>query len=234
MLPEIQKLLIVQDRDVRILGLRNDLKRIPMEEAMAHQKLDGDKAAVASATAALQATEVAIKNLELDIQTRQDSIAKLKVQQFQTRKNAEFQAMTHEIERYGKEVTALEDRELELMETAEGQRAVLKTAKAAYADTSAIIETDLAKLVERKGHCEAAIAEQEAERATHTEGIDEFLLSQYDRIFKHKGDSAVAPLTGGICGGCHMKVTASTLNKAKGEKEIAQCEQCGRMLYFAG
>lgn len=234
MLPEIQKLLVIQDRDKRILALHNDLKRIPMEETMARQKLDGDKAALAAATADLQTTEVAIKNLELDIQTRQDSIAKLKVQQYQTKKNAEFQAMTHEIERYGKQVTGLEDRELELMEKAEAQRAVVASAKQAHAATSAIIEEDLAKLVERKVNCEAAIAEQEAERATHTTGIDEFLLSQYDRIFKHKGDSAVAPLTNGICGGCHMKVTASTLNKAKGEKEIAQCEQCGRMLYVAG
>jgi len=234
MLPEIQKLLIVQDRDQRILGLRNDLKRIPMEEAMARDRLSGDKAAVAAATAELQATEIAIKTLELDIETRRDSIAKLKVQQYQTKKNAEFQAMTHEIERYGKEVTELEDRELELMEKAEGQRAVVAAAKEAYAATSAIIGEDLEQLVERKARCEAAIAEQETDRATHCGGIDEALLSQYDRIFKSKGDSAVAPLVGGICGGCHMKVTASTLNKAKGEKEIAQCEQCGRLLYVAG
>ena len=35
----------------------------------------------------------------------------------------------------------------------------------------------------------------------------------------------------GRCGGCHMKLVASTVIKVQGGKEIAQCEDCGRILY---
>src|SRR3982751_4091095 len=59
--------------------------------------------------------EVDRKNLELDVGTRTESIARLKTQQYQTRKNDEFQAISHEIERYENEIRKLEDQELELM-----------------------------------------------------------------------------------------------------------------------
>ena len=60
--------------------------------------------------------EVDRKRLELDVGTRNESIARLKTQQYQTRKNDEFQAMGNEIQRYEDEIRKLEDQELELME----------------------------------------------------------------------------------------------------------------------
>ena len=56
------------------------------------------------------------KSLELDAQSRRDSIAKYKTQQFQTRKNEEFQAIGHEIQRFEKEIEKIEDHEIEIME----------------------------------------------------------------------------------------------------------------------
>ena len=40
-------------------------------------------------------------------------------QQFQTRKNEEFQALTNEIKRFEADIEKIEDREIELMEEAE-------------------------------------------------------------------------------------------------------------------
>ena len=60
--------------------------------------------------------EVDRKKMELDVGTRETSIARLKTQQYETRKNDEFQALGHEIERYEKEIQQIEDQELELME----------------------------------------------------------------------------------------------------------------------
>ena len=47
------------------------------------------------------------------------SWARLKTQQYQTRKNDEFQAIGHEIERYENEIRKIEDEELELMVAAD-------------------------------------------------------------------------------------------------------------------
>ena len=79
--------------------------------------------------------EVKIKNIQLDVQTRQTSIKRLQDQQFETRKNDEFAALGHEIKRYEADVTKLEDGELEQMEALETAKAKLKDAQAKLAAT---------------------------------------------------------------------------------------------------
>ena len=49
MLPEVESLLIVQDRDQKIQALRKELAKIPRDKAHAEEKLSSDKKAVADA-----------------------------------------------------------------------------------------------------------------------------------------------------------------------------------------
>ena len=84
--------------------------------------LEAQLAASVAALGALkskgQHLEMDRKKLELDAGTRRESINRLKTQQYETRKNDEFRAMGNEIERYEKEIQAIEDQELELMDQA--------------------------------------------------------------------------------------------------------------------
>ena len=65
MLPEIESLLVLQDRDQRIRSLEEDMKRIPSSKEQAKERLANDIALVANAKKAVQDNEVAIKNLFL-------------------------------------------------------------------------------------------------------------------------------------------------------------------------
>ena len=82
MLAEIESLLVLQDRDQRILNLQADLKRIPIDQERAKERLANDLDAVAKAKSTVQENEIAIKNIELDIGTRKDTLTKLKTQQY--------------------------------------------------------------------------------------------------------------------------------------------------------
>ncbi|MEM9481160.1 MAG: C4-type zinc ribbon domain-containing protein [Verrucomicrobiota bacterium] len=232
MLEDIKKLLIIQDRDQSISKIEKELTRLPGEEELARQKLAGDNAAVETADMAVKENAVAIKNFEIDVETRRDTIAKLKVQQYETKKNEEFQALTNEIKRYEDEVVKLEDEELELMETAETLKADLGTAREKQAETQKLVDEDLAQIAERKKNIEVELSDLKQDRADLSGDMEETTLDRYTRIFAKKGDAAVVPLNNGICGGCHMKVTTATFTKVKAEKEIAYCEQCGRILYW--
>lgn len=232
MLPEIEQLLILQDKDQTIRRLHADLKRLPQEEERAKQKLATDQVAVQAAKTRVQENEVTMKNLELQILTRRDTIAKLKVQQFETRKNDEFQALGHEVVRYEKEVTGLEDQELELMEKGEKLRSDLGAALTGLAATEKLVEEELRKLQERQIQVGGQMKDFETKRKEQAGKIDEDLLETYDRIFKHRGDLAVAPIVGNICRGCNMKVAPSVLVAAKGEKQMVNCSNCGRIVYM--
>src|SRR6478752_1120431 len=169
--------------------------------------------------------------LELDAQTRRDSIAKYKTQQYQTRKNDEFQAISQEIHRFEKEIEQIEDREIELMEQTEQLQKEsarteleLKTAKRQSEVQQADLKKKEATLGER-------LKQAEDDRGRLVQGLDEDLLFQYTRLFATKGGNAVVPVEHEFCMGCHMKNTSALVHRAKLGREIVHCQQCGRILY---
>lgn len=234
MLQVVQQLLVLQDRDQRIRTLTKDLKDNPTLQNRALLRLSGDEAAVADAQAKVREVELNIKSLELDIQTRKNTITRLKDQQFATRKNEEFRAMGNEIERYGKDVFALEDKELELMEQLEGVKPGLTAAQQKLAATKKSVDEEVAELGERAKAIEARLVELKKEREELAGKVDASALNTYDRLMKSKGDAAVVLAEDGACKGCHVRVISGTLNSLRADTSITHCEQCGRILYLEG
>ena len=88
---------------------------MPLQRKNLESQLATSAAGVEALKQKARQTEIDRKKLELDAGTRTESITRLKTQQYQTRKNDEFQAIGHEIERYENEIRKIEDEELELM-----------------------------------------------------------------------------------------------------------------------
>jgi len=231
MLDEIRDLLVLQDRDRRLSAIAKELEKLPQEETRARGKLAGDQTAVEKAHDALQTNELAKKKIELDAETRRTTIKRLKLQQFETRKNEEYQALGHEVIRYEKEVDDYETRELECMEKSDELRRTLNTAEAALAKTKQLVAEDLASIAERKKNLLAEQVEVRAERVRLAEATSPSVLPLYERLLKSKDGVAISPLHEGRCGGCHMKLISATVIKVMAGKELAQCEDCGRILY---
>ena len=232
MLPQIEGLLVLQDRDRRIATLTTQLEKLPTDEARAKSKLKSDTEALETARQAILANEMEIKKVELDVETRKTSNTRLKTQQFETRKNDEYTALGHEIERYGKDVDTLETKELELMEIADSLRAKLKVADEALTKTKRLVDEDLQAIAERFQNMESDLNETKAERLGLAAKADADILHLYERLLKTKNGVAVAPVNNGQCGGCHVRLIPATLIKVQSEKEIAQCENCARILYI--
>jgi len=234
MLHEIRALLVLQDRDRRLMALDKDLEKLPRDEQRERSRLRDDEAAVQSAHDAVMTAELAVKKHELDAQTRRTTIIRLKHQQFETRKNEEFQALAHEITRYEGDLDKLETAELEAMEEVDRLRAELKKAEETLARTHKIVDEDLEKIAERAMRMKAEREEVLAERDRLAAGAPDELLPLYERLMKTKNGLALAPLTGDKCQGCFMKVIPSTEVSVHAGEEVTRCENCGRILYVEG
>ena len=232
MLPELEQLLVLQDRDQKIKVFRDELTRAPLEKQRIAEELIRATGAHDKARGALQELEIRKKKLELDAQAKRDSIAKFKNQQFQTRKNDEFQALKHEIDRYEKDIVALEDTEIEIMEGIELQKIALKTSDATFTEAKRVAAERTKSVDERFISIQGRIGAVETERAEFATAFsDEDLLDLYNRLFTKKVGSALVPLEHETCGGCHMKVTPQIVHAVRASKVITHCEQCGRILY---
>ena len=177
--------------------------------------------------------EVRRKNLELDAQSRRDSIAKYKTQQFQTRKNEEFQAIGQEIHRFEREIEQIEDNEIEIMELSERIQSEMGHSEQELKAAKRQSEQQQADLKRKQSILEERLRETQAEREQLTQGLDPDLLFQYTRLFATKGGNAVVPVEHEFCMGCHMKNTSALVHRAKMGLDIVHCEQCGRILYSA-
>src|SRR4029077_5149682 len=110
---------------------RTEIETVPLRRKSLEAQLAASKASVEALKQKGRQLEMNRKKLELDVGTRTETISRLKTQQYQTRKNDEFQAIGHEIERYENEIRRLEDEELEVMLAADKLKAEFEAAEKA-------------------------------------------------------------------------------------------------------
>ena len=233
MLKEIEQLLRLQERDQQIKSLKAELETVPFEQRRIDQSLAAKSGAFEQAKQRSREIEVQRKRLELDAQARRDSIVKYKAQQFQTRKNDEFQAIGLEIHRFEKEIEQIEDHEIELMEQTERIQREVAAIERELEAVKRQAEVQQADLKKKETTLAERLREAEKDREQLTQGLDPDLLFQYKRLFVSKGGDAVVPVEHEYCTGCHMKNTSALVHRVKLGREIVHCEQCGRILYFA-
>ena len=232
MLPELEQLLILQDREQKIRQVQSEVRTLPQQRAQLDAQLKASTSALDAVKHKAQQVEIEKKRLELDVGTRETSIARLRTQQYETRKNDEFRAIGNEIERYEKEIRGIEDQELELMEQADKLKVEVAEAEKQASAARESVARQVADLEAKTKALDARLQELTAERAEIASRIDEDLLDRFDRLFKSKGDAAIVGLVHDVCTGCHMKITTQTSHRVKGGREIVNCEQCGRILYW--
>ncbi len=233
MLPIIEKLLVLQDRDRRLLRVRAEVAAVPGQRQLIQNKAAAGAAEHDAIKKQVQQIESDRKKLELDADALKDRIGKVRAQQNETRSNDQYKAYEHQIETSQREISRLEDQQLELMERSETATRQLAVATAAYAALKAETDRQLSDLAAREKNLATELAAATEARATAAAGIDDpSVISRYDRLLKTKGDTLIVGVGGGVCGGCHMKLPTQSIVSAKGQSELVACPSCSRILYF--
>ena len=232
MMEVIEKLLILQDRDRRLIRLNDELAHVAPERTALQAKATGTQAALDQAKQKVMHIESERKRLELDVDALKQKIDKYSIQQFQTKKNDEFKALGHEIDAAKAAIVKLDDQQIELMEKIEaGQKEVAAAAKLA-ADAKKGVDSQMTDLAAREANLTKELGDLDTTREQLVTGIDEGTLARYERLLKNKGENVVVGIAHGVCGGCHMKFPQQIVVSCKQEQEVITCPNCGRILYF--
>lgn len=232
--PVLEKLLILQDRDTKRLGLEAQIKAVPGDIALVEQKIAAEKAAIDKAREELRHLESEKKLLETEIGSAEDKLAKYRTQQLSVKKNDEYQALGHEIETMEGKVSELEGKELEIMYAIDAAKERFAAAEKVLKENISGHEARIATLKERETNLKAELAVMAAEVVSAREPVGEPALRVYDRIAARQMP-VVVPLRQGKCGGCHLKVSSEVESAARGKStdtQLAACDQCGRLVYW--
>jgi predicted nucleic acid-binding Zn-ribbon protein len=233
MLDTIEKLLILQDRDRRIRRVQGELAHIDPERQMYQARAVSTQTGLEAAKTRVKQIESDRKNLELEVETKKQLIAKYANQQLQTRKNEEYRALSHEIDMCKDEIFKIENQEIELMEKAETTQKEVGHASQSAAEARKLMEEQLAQLAAREQNLEKELLELTTNREELACAVDESSRDRYERLVRNKGENVVVGVQHGVCGGCHMRLPAQIVVTCQAQQELVSCTNCGRILYYS-
>ena len=234
MSPELHLLLDLQALDKRIAELEKEIAALPKHVAEIEKALDARNRRLEADRAALVANQKERKKLDVDVQTHQGKISKLRDQTLQAKTNEQYRAFQHEIEFCEKEIRKCEDRVLDLMGEAEPLEAAVKSAEVALKAEKAQVDAEKKQAQQRTATDQKALAEAIAERKAVGAKVGPALANSYDRIRKkNKNGIAIAEAADGKCGACTIMLRPQFFQDLKQSAVPMNCENCGRMLYIA-
>ena len=228
----IDKLLIIQERDVRIMRCQREIDQIPLQRQEIEGHADQLQSLVQNAKDDTKAHQSEVKKVDLEIDALRQKIAKLREQQFQIKSNEEFKVLNKEIALFNDEIKKMEDKEIAFMEQVEkAQQGEIKAQKD-LAAMQATIQGRLLTLDERKKNLEAEVQKIQSDRDNIAKDIGKDILAAYTRIIVNKGDAALVAAENSTCAGCHMLLPAHIINEIKKRTGLVTCSFCGRILYL--
>lgn len=232
MLEVIEKLLILQDRDRKIRRVQAELAHIEPERQTLKSKASGAQTNLDAGKQRLKQIEADRKRLELEVETKQQQIARYANQQLQTRKNEEYKALAHEIETCKGDIAKIEDQEIALMEQAEAVQKDIGRLTQEANEAKKHADNLVAQLGERERNLQKDLADLQSDRSQLAAAVEEGARGRYERLTKSKGENVLVGINHGVCGGCHMKLPAQTLVACQANQELVTCNNCGRILYY--
>jgi predicted nucleic acid-binding Zn-ribbon protein len=228
----LESIYALQKKDRRLIRLMREIHDIPQRKSDIEAQLAGTKQKLEAAQDSRKHTEASLKELELEVESLKEKVIKYKQQQMEAKTNDQYRAFVKEIGGVEREISELEDREIELMEALEKGKAIEAECKAKLADEMAGISGELGALDNRVAELQEQVEKIKGDRARAAEQCDSSILQKYTRILNNKRDFAVVMIeAGGHCGGCHMKLPPQVTNDARNPTKIVACNFCGRIVY---
>ncbi|MHB1444308.1 MAG: zinc ribbon domain-containing protein [Acidimicrobiales bacterium] len=232
----LHRLLEIQEQDTLGDQLRHRRQHHPLRAELAevtealtdlrrrHAEVVGQRDAIRRRQADLE-SEVAANNERLaGIERRMYS--------GEVSASRDLQALSSEADGLRARTSRLEDLVLGAMEEAEPAEAVV----AALESEATLLSRRLSEAEAQLGAEDAALEAEEAEhvraRAALAGDVPADLLQRYDLLRARLGGVAVASLHNGACGGCHLSLAATELDRIRKAPpdSLITCEQCGRIL----
>jgi len=232
MLADLERLIALQQVDLRLQELTRQLDQFPGRRREAQQELERARTALSGARELHTDTLKSRKKLELDVQQLKEKIDKHKAQLYEVKSNEAYRALQHEVDEEQKNMTAAEDRVLEAMIGAEEEEKKIKSAEAELARVEQRVAAGLKTLEAEQGVCQKEADELSAQRTALRATLPEDTLVIYDRIARAHGGIALAEARDEVCQVCTIHIRPQTFAEVRRGDQVHYCESCHRILYY--
>lgn len=233
----LEQLLVVQEHDSAIDHLRHRRATLPERATLvkAESVIRELEAPIAEVRARHDVVSRDVKRLEDEAASAAAKVGEVETAMYSGSITSprELQAMQSEVEQLRRHQRALEDRELELMESQESIDGELGALAERVGAAEAEATTARTAVAEQESVIDAEMARENGARDAVAVGIPANLLALYDGCRAAARGVGVARLVGNTCQGCRLTIPSTEVNrirKAGPDGDVAHCDNCGAIL----
>lgn len=150
----------------------------------------------------------------------------------EVKNNREYEAVLKEMDVLKKNVNEGEYRLLELTEAVDKYKSEEEGVTKKLEDAKVKCEELLVKRDEENSDLTAQLAENKALREEAVKDVKKSLLAKYDRVRNARNNLAVVRVDNETCTGCYIKIPPQLYVEVVKDKELHQCPNCQRFLYY--
>jgi predicted nucleic acid-binding Zn-ribbon protein len=232
MAPEwLEKLLVLQERDIHCGRVESQLAAIPREREAAERKIAQHKGIIEEAHGRVRELELERNRLEQEIASAEEQARKYRGQQIQVKKNDEYQALTHEIAGTEAKISELEEKEIQTLYDLDAEREKTAAVEKTQNEEITFLENQLVKLTEKDGNLKIELERSKEMVEAARKEVPTKSTRVYDRLAKVLPLPVIVPLRSQKCSGCHLRVSAGVDAEVRGGGQMTACDNCTRILY---
>jgi predicted nucleic acid-binding Zn-ribbon protein len=172
-----------------------------------------------------------VDNKQLQLRSLEDKLNTLKNRLSQCSTNREYQAIQEQISADKVASSVLEDEILDALGKVDESKVLVVTAEQNVAKAKEEFEKVRRQVEDQRQTIEGDLGRLEAALKEVEGRLSPEFRRDYDRVVKARGQEALAPAEGEVCGGCYQQLTPNMLSQLKMGQAIF-CKSCGRLLYL--
>lgn len=215
----------------KVYGKRREIRVLKGRVAKIQEKKDGHHEKT-------KVVQVDADRFELERQSREAEIAKLREQMKITKTNKEYGAIRTQINTLDADNRKLEERVLGLLTQLDDLKAEEEQIDKDLVDQTERFERFKRELVAIEAEVNPKLEELQAQHEEAAYHVPTTALQTFERIAEHNESQALARVTKPnakrdefICGGCQMAIPLQSVNAIMSTDEVQTCHICGRILY---
>jgi predicted nucleic acid-binding Zn-ribbon protein len=228
---DLKQLIRLQAIDVSIQELRSRIDKFPASSKALDEKLRAAQSGLESAKEKAKNNQGNRKKLESEISSVEGKISKYRDQMMSVKTNDEYRALQHEIEHAQTGIRRVEDDILNLMMEAETNQSDIKTAEVRLKEDQAKVNEERKALEGENKRDMSALESYLKERKEIQATVSSDLISQYERVRKHRGGIGVAAARNEVCEICQVRIRPQVFQEIRKNNQIIACDACQRILY---
>ena len=237
MSPELQRLIRLQDIDVRIFQLLDRLAAIPGERQQLEEQFRRQTADYLGIEETLRETRAERARVEADLAEIEKTHEKFKSDLMRVRNQKEYGTILREIDATKKTISALETEALQMMERIEGYEKELAERAPEFARRRTEVDELLAGFDSEVERIEAELAELRHAREGIAREVDPKFLATYNRVAQMRKGRAMSEVRReargvGKCSACNLVLRPQAFSDVRRGDTLTICDSCSRILFY--